>query len=173
MHFLLSGWAEDLGTANASDAPEDTMMVPTRHPSDSRMRLRLARLLVIDDEPHIVDALTAALSDEFLVEGTTDPHEALHVLLSGRSYDAVLCDVVMTALNGLDLRDRLHALAPEIAARIVFMTGGIRDARTRDRLDAVPNPCLGKPMSTAELRTFLRGFIDLGRPAAVDGTAGR
>jgi CheY-like chemotaxis protein len=145
-------------------------MHPRREPSDSHMRIRLPRVLVIDDEPLILDALTCALSDDFLVEGTTDPHEALHVLLSGRTYDAVLCDVTMRALNGLDLRDRLHALAPEIAARLVFMTGGVTDAGAQRRLDAMPNPCLGKPMSTAELRAFLRAFVGIEAAArTVDG----
>jgi len=143
------------------------------HPSDSRTRIRLPRVLVVDDEPNILDALTCALSDEFLVEGTTDPHEALHVLLSGRTYDVVLCDVVMAHLDGLDLRDRLHALAPEVAARLVFMTGGVPDERARARLDRIPNPCLAKPMSMAELRAFLRAFVGVEAPATTDARGRR
>lgn len=122
----------------------------------SGTRARIARVLVIDDEPTVAAVLRVSLSDEFQVTVTSDPHEALGWLTSGDWYDVILCDVMMPALNGLDLRDCLHAQRPDLASRIVFVTGGLLYEHLRLRLDQVPNMVLAKPFNLTALREMIR-----------------
>jgi CheY-like chemotaxis protein len=96
------------------------------------------------------------LSDEFEVTATTDPSEALRRLTSGDWYDVVLCDVMMPTMNGVELRDRVHAARPDLAARIVFITGGVPWAHVREQLDAVPNMVITKPFDSGALRELIR-----------------
>jgi hypothetical protein len=44
---------------------------------------------------------------------------------------------------------------PELAARVVFLTGGAFTSSARDYLDSVPNPALEKPLHPKALRSFV------------------
>jgi CheY-like chemotaxis protein len=127
---------------------------------------RIARVLVVDDEPHVADALRLVLSDEFSVEVATRPEDALGRLTSGDWYDVILCDVMMPAMNGIELRNRVHAVRPDLAARIVFITGGILWEAVRKLLDSVPNLALEKPLDLGALRALIRRRARTSNPPA-------
>ncbi len=114
------------------------------------------RVLVVDDAPLILESIRVVLSSEFAVAVTTLPEEALSWMTSGASYDVILCDVMMPGMNGIELRDRLHTVSPEQAARIVFVTGGALLPHVRALLERVPNAWLEKPIDVEGLREFVR-----------------
>jgi DNA-binding NarL/FixJ family response regulator len=118
-----------------------------------------ARVLLVDDEELLAMALKLVLSDEFCVDAMTDAREALALLTSqtsGPAYDVVLCDVMMPAMNGVELRNRVHAVAPQQAARFIFVTGGICMPYVRALLESVPNACFEKPLDVSVLRETIR-----------------
>jgi CheY-like chemotaxis protein len=121
----------------------------------SGTRQRVARVLVVDDEPRFVESLRLVLSDEFEVKGTTDPRQALAWMTGGDWYDVVLCDVTMPAMTGLELRHRVHEASPEMAARIVFMTGVLHE-RDRRLFESGPNAYFEKPLELPSLRDLIR-----------------
>jgi CheY-like chemotaxis protein len=117
---------------------------------------RRARVLVVDDEPLVAESLRLVLSGEFAVTITTDPNEALGWISAGEAYDVILCDVMMPHMNGIELRERVVAVAPEQAARIVFVTGGILLPTVRNLLESVPNAWIEKPIDLDGLRELVR-----------------
>jgi CheY-like chemotaxis protein len=119
---------------------------------------RVPRVLVVDDEPLIAESMRLVLSDDFDVTSTTDPADALARLTSpsGEGFDVILCDVMMPKMNGVELRNRVHAVNPELAARIVLMTGGIQVANVQMMVESVPNVVLTKPFDFDSLRDFIR-----------------
>ncbi len=122
----------------------------------------LLHVLVIDDDQAILAALEFALGDNARVVSVSDPRDALLVLARER-FDAVLCDVMMTHLTGLELHARVAHESPVQAARFVFITGGPADVASKTALEALPNPCLRKPLRTLDLRAAIR---NLGRWAS-------
>jgi PAS domain S-box-containing protein len=110
----------------------------------------LRRILVVDDEPLIVSSLTVALSRSADVLGETSAERARDLLETG-AFDAVVCDVMMPTITGIDLH--LHVLDrnPALAKKFVFMTGGTYTARARDYLEKVANPRLTKPFEIHDL----------------------
>jgi CheY-like chemotaxis protein len=124
--------------------------------SSSGTVARPARVLVVDDEPLIAESLRRVLSDEFTVSATTDPEMALAGIVSGQSFDVILCDVMMPTMNGVDLRDRIEEISPDQAARIVFVTGGIVMPEVRALLEGVSNSWLEKPVDIDGLRELIR-----------------
>jgi PAS domain S-box-containing protein len=126
---------------------------PTPEPSApaSEVETKRKRLLVVDDEPLIVSALVTALKRKCDVVGETDPARALERLLAGEAFDAVVCDVMMPGMSGVELHERVARQLPEVAARFVFITGGTYTARERDYLERAPNPHIHKPFETPEL----------------------
>ena len=132
-----------------------------------------ARVLVVDDEPLILEAIRTVLSKDFAVAVTTLPEQALAWMTSGSRFDVILCDVMMPNMTGIELRDRLLAFAPELAARIVFVTGGALLPHVRALLERVPNAWLEKPIDVEGLREFVRRRAGLAAPAMEETPAWR
>jgi CheY-like chemotaxis protein len=128
-----------------------------RHPhTTSGTMQRVARVLIVDDEPLVAESMHLVLADEFEVSFTTDPAEALAWLTSGDWYDVILCDIMMPRMNGVELRNRVNADNPALASRIVFVTGGILMPSIQWMLDGIPNQVLAKPFDFVGLRDFIR-----------------
>lgn len=85
-------------------------------------------ILVVDDERSIRRAMRAILERAgFAVEEAASAFEALSYVGEGKPVDAVVSDVLMPELSGLEFYDRLMELAPRLANRVVFLTGAARD----------------------------------------------
>ncbi len=88
----------------------------------------LARLLVVDDDPDIVQILKMGLvKNGFLVEAFTNPEEALQSFKSdAESYCLVLSDIRMPTISGIQLSKRVKEVNPLV--KVVLMTAfEIRD----------------------------------------------
>lgn len=107
------------------------------------------RVLVVDDEPAIGRALARILTPQHEVEVEIDARAALKRLAGGDHFDAILCDLMMPAMSGMELYDQLGAVSGALRDRIVFLTGGAFTARSETFLRDVRNPCLSKPFSRA------------------------
>jgi CheY-like chemotaxis protein len=114
---------------------------------------------VVDDEPFIATALAELLADEYEAVATTSAREALDRVLRGQRYDAILCDVCMPEMSGLDLHDEIARRMPALARRVIFITGGVKEHAAAERLDSLPNPILLKPIDLSVLRWALRECV--------------
>jgi CheY-like chemotaxis protein len=132
-------------------------------PEETPFAERRRRVLVVDDEPLLAAALVRMLSGDYDVESTIDPQEALARLASGQRYDVILCDVCMPVVTGVDFHDEVARHEPVQASRIVFITGGVTDAGLAERLDALPNAVLGKPLERPALERALRAACEARR----------
>jgi signal transduction histidine kinase len=117
---------------------------------------RRGRVLVVDDEPALGAALARSLERDFEPVVVTSGREALERLREDRDFDVILCDLIMPQLTGMDLHDELHRMAPPLAERIVFMTGGTFTARAQEFLQRVANPVLEKPFDLPTLNALVR-----------------
>jgi CheY-like chemotaxis protein len=81
----------------------------------------------------------------------TSPSEALERLERGERWDAILCDLMMPELSGMDVAERLSRTAPDVLPRIVYLTGGAFTERARKFL-AEGRPFLEKPVEAQALR---------------------
>jgi PAS domain S-box-containing protein len=118
---------------------------------------RRGRVLVIDDEPMVGAMVRRLLGHEHDVEVLTDGHAALGELLSdGARFDVVLCDMMMPTMTGMELHAQLASRAPEVAKRVVFLTGGAFTPAAQDFLTTVRPPFVEKPFDTEKLRRLVR-----------------
>jgi signal transduction histidine kinase/CheY-like chemotaxis protein len=128
--------------------------------------LERAHVLVIDDEPEIGEVVEKLLSPSHTVEAMTSAKAALERLTAAdaQSFDVILCDLMMPDMTGMELHEELSRRAPELTARMVFLTGGAFTPRSRQFLDGVSNRRLDKPFSLQELEGTVRELV-LASPA--------
>ena len=107
------------------------------------------RILVIEDDEQIQDFLESALS-ECDVDLAGNGETGVSLFREGL-HDAILVDLSMPGMSGVDVAHQVRAIHPE--ARIVLMTGWDAPPEgTEDLFDAI----LRKPFTVSELKRCLR-----------------
>jgi DNA-binding NtrC family response regulator len=116
---------------------------------------RRPRVMILDDEQKVAEALGRALSDDYEVEIFSRPQAALDRLVAGERFDVVICDLVMPDMSGVDFCAAASRAAPSMAERFIFMTGGVPTLRTRYFLKGGASPCIEKPFEIDQLRALI------------------
>lgn len=113
------------------------------------------RLLLIDDEPSVGNSVSRLVRDVYEIHVVQDAREALRLLSMGERFDAILCDVMMPGMSGLDFVVELERLAPDLALRTGLMTGGAFTAQAREFVGRRTRGLLEKPFERERLCTFV------------------
>src|SRR6188508_1111894 len=115
------------------------------------------RILVVDDEPALRSSLERALGlDAYDVELAEDGNAALD-RLAAAPVDAVVLDVAMPKLDGLEVCRRLRAAGDRTPVLMLTARDAIDDRV--DGLDAGADDYLVKPFALRELRARLRALL--------------
>jgi PAS domain S-box-containing protein len=120
---------------------------------------RRGRILVVDDEPIVANAIRRVLASEHEVTVVTRAEDARDAIARGERFDAILCDLMMPHMTGMELHAALERLAPDQARRMVVLTGGAFTEGGREFLGRVPLPCVEKPFETRDLKAVVRGLV--------------
>jgi signal transduction histidine kinase len=119
------------------------------------VRTGRARILVIDVEELFGKGVERTIGDEHEVVLEVMAQHALSRISNGETFDVILCDMMMPDCTGMEFHDKLRSIDPSLAARVVFTTGGAFTGPTREFLERVPNPHIGKPFTKRELQAAL------------------
>ena len=130
---------------------------------------RRGRVLVVDDEPMIGASIRRTLAAEHEVISVTRAAEALDRLAAGERFDLVISDLMMPEMTGMDLHEEISRRWPEIARRVVFLTGGAFTARARDFLERSQNRRMDKPFDALLLRALVREMVCEACPGDLPG----
>jgi DNA-binding NtrC family response regulator len=126
----------------------------------------VASVLVVDDQPDVLEALRLLLKGQgFEVETAQAPGPAL-AILERRDFDAMLLDMNFTrdttsGREGLDLLGELRTLEPDLPVIVMTAWGSIDNAVEAMRRGA--RDYIEKPWDNARLTSVLNTQIELGR----------
>jgi PAS domain S-box-containing protein len=120
---------------------------------------RRASVLIIDDEPLLLRMLATLLASEHDVTSERRAADALARLDRGDRFDAILCDLMMPEVTGMDFYDRLVERYPDQAARVVFLTGGAFTGRARAFVAEHREQTLEKPFDAAALSARVKKAV--------------
>jgi CheY-like chemotaxis protein len=116
-------------------------------------------VLVVDDEPAIRSAIRRALERRgWTVDEAGDGAEAQLLLeVGGRlaGYDAIVSDLRMPGMSGVDLYRWLQATHPAALERLVVITGDTASPAVAQFLATLDRPCLQKPFDMRALLDVL------------------
>src|ERR1017187_7031549 len=136
---------------------------PARRPARSHNMSNQFHILIADDERSIRLMLETGLTlNGFLVTSARNGREALEAA-STRKFDAVLSDIYMPDLGGLELVDALRATDPNLPIVLMTAQGSLQvavEAVTRGASDFI-----GKPFDISAVVELLRRLLEARREA--------
>ena len=117
------------------------------------------RILVVDDHPEMAEGLADYLRDHgYVVETATGGAEAVKGLTTS-SYDAVITDLRMKDVDGMEVLLQARAIDPKLPVFIMTAYGSIENAIEAIRRGAYHY--FSKPLKTEEVRIYLERALSL------------
>jgi CheY-like chemotaxis protein len=109
-------------------------------------------VLVIEDEDAVMSFIQAAMERSgYRVIGAPSGVDGLKLLASG-DFKGVISDMrTPGGVTGADVHDWIVTHRPELAAKIIFITGDTVNDETQRLLQSTGAPCIEKPFRVAQL----------------------
>ena len=118
-----------------------------------------ARILIVEDEPNIVESLSFILGRAgFEVDTISDGAEALE-RLRRKSFSALVLDIMLPGMNGLDVLKAIRSDQALSSLPVIVLTakGQANDRRTAEAIGA--NAFITKPFSNADIVDRVSRFV--------------
>ncbi|MFN7974229.1 MAG: response regulator [Acidobacteriota bacterium] len=122
-----------------------------------------ARVLVVDDDPAVVELVAMWLDREHDVVTRTDSREAIPAMRERRP-DLVVLDVMMPGMSGLDVAARMRADPDLSEVPILFISAYEAILERHERELVRPWGLLSKPFEGKVLVARVRQILEAGGP---------
>jgi PAS domain S-box-containing protein len=117
------------------------------------------RVLVVEDEPALAQAVSEALTDAgFKVDRAGDGEEGL-TRLTEANYDLIVCDLKMPRIDGMQFYRAMAAATPALARRVIFVTGDVAGTDAERFLEETGCRWLSKPFRLGDLLRSARDTL--------------
>ncbi len=147
------------GTTFRLELPAGTTQEPSVATSPQALAVvRRGRLLVIDDEEMVLSAVSRILNQHEVV-CMSHAHEAMGRLRGDDKFDIILCDLMMPSMTGIEFYEELLTTLPQMASRVVFLSGGAMTSKAAEFLRIVPNERVQKPFGVSDLRSMVQAVL--------------
>lgn len=118
------------------------------------------RVLVVDDEPVLIDLMIDLLRDlGHAVDTAANGAEASRKLDQG-DYDLVITDVRMPQMSGIELYRKILSTQPDLAKNVIFITGDLLDRQTTDFVGEMSLRTIPKPLEADRFRQVVREMLE-------------
>jgi len=117
---------------------------------------RRPRVLLVDDEPLIAHTIERLLRRDYDTTIEENGRDALARIARGERFAAIVSDIMMPNMTGIELFEELQQVAPDQAARLIFLSGGAFTQQARDRLQGLGVIQLDKPVAAQQLRACIQ-----------------
>jgi CheY-like chemotaxis protein len=114
----------------------------------------VARILIVDDDRLVARSLKRAFQPHRAEIAIGGPAGLECLLREPDAFDAVLCDVLMPDLDGVELFRLVRERYPAVAKRFIFVTGAATP-HAQAFLDGISNPRVHKPVHPEEVLSLL------------------
>lgn len=118
---------------------------------------RTLQILAIDDEASVLTYLRRALAHHDLTTEVS-PRAGLERILEG-TYDVILCDLMMPEMSGMEIYYAVRRSQPELADRMLFMTGGLFVENAPDFLTSLSGRWIAKPLRIGDLEQLIQDRV--------------
>jgi two-component system, NtrC family, sensor kinase len=122
--------------------------------------VRGKRILVVDDESYILDFFVEVFETlPMKVDTASDGLAAMNKILSAE-YDLVISDFKMPQMSGRELFGWIKENRPQLAHRIVFVTGDTVSVETRSFFEDNNSRYLAKPFKIEDVKAVIQQTLE-------------
>ena len=111
------------------------------------------RVLIVDDEPSVVDLISRILTDFGFNVTTASNGNQVIGKLTLEDFDIIILDYRMPEIGGAQLFEHIESISAEVAARVLFITGDAYSPNIEATVSRTGNPVLNKPFTLEDLLT--------------------
>ncbi len=94
------------------------------------------------------------------IEVVTSGKEGLLKIAAAKGFDVVFCDLMMPEMSGPEFYEAIVATYPELAPRVVFLTGGAFTASAVAFLDQTSNTRIDKPFAVEQILAAVAQLVN-------------
>jgi len=149
------------GGADAASEPEV--------PSTPAVRLPPKKILLVDDEPDVMQILADLLgNDGHTIQQTNNGEEALAALAASENaapFDMIISDLRMPVMDGPTFYRTLRERHPDYINRIMFVTGDTLSPHVRTFLEEFPVIVIDKPYMPDDVRNAMARVLRIAEGA--------
>ncbi|UCE18380.1 MAG: response regulator [Gemmatimonadota bacterium] len=123
------------------------------------------KILVVDDEPEIVDIITKTLKEDnknYDFASAGDGYEAGRQVAMFKP-DLIILDIKMPKMNGFEVCRQIKSNPDTATIKILGVTGFIEKGYMKKMLDSGADQCLSKPIRLEELKFQVKKLLGLTR----------
>lgn len=117
------------------------------------------RVLIIDDDGFLLEALTAVISTKYITTSKLEATEALDLIIAGNEFDVIICDLMMPNMDGIEFYNRLKMVKSHLCENVMFLTGGSFTDRADEFLSQPGIKFSQKPIRSRELLGIIEGIV--------------
>jgi len=116
-----------------------------------------AKILIVDDNEHILHMMQAILEEQSDVTTTTDGYEALDII-SAKDFEVAIIDLIMPDISGLEMLKRIKEIKPSM--EVVIVTGHSSVETTKLALKSGAFDYIEKPFNLEEIQRIIHEAIE-------------
>jgi len=117
------------------------------------------QVLIVDDSPVMRTLLTEVLRRDYTIKSTGDGIEALEFLLQDEPVDALILDLSMPRMGGVDLLKRVRSMAAFVSLPVLVLSGHYESLSRIAAIEAGANDFMTKPFNPLELKLRLSRLL--------------
>ena len=116
-------------------------------------------VLIVDDDEGILRAHSKLLERAGFTVSSVDNGIAAFEALQTTQFSVILCDIQMPGLSGMSFFEQLEEQSPQMASRVVCVSGFVDQRDTHEFLVRTGQPFLSKPSTREALVDAVRKLI--------------
>jgi two-component system cell cycle sensor histidine kinase/response regulator CckA len=116
------------------------------------------KVLIVDDDLRVARSIARSLRP-YASEVVTSGRDAFDQIKQ-HHFDAIVCDLMMPGLNGIQLYRTLIDEDPTLEERFVFVTGGVFTHEAREFASSMGPRCLEKPLARDQIFAHVQRIVE-------------
>ncbi|MCK5688983.1 PAS domain S-box protein [Myxococcota bacterium] len=154
-HVRLPIFSGEIIPENTGSPHEDEDELEALSSKNSGVR---SRVLLVDDEVLLLRSLEEMLGQHHDISVAPDAEKALQMLENDHEYDAIICDLMMPQMSGMELYKIISSRWSRLANKTAFLTGGAFTTEAREFVDSLTQPVHLKPPVISDLLQTIDNF---------------
>jgi PAS domain S-box-containing protein len=118
-----------------------------------------AKILVVDDEIVIRQFVSQILAEEGHEVEAVDSAEGALEEVNSKEYQAIMLDIKMPGMSGIELYRHFQKISPPLADKVVFITGDVMGTSTMAFLSKTKAPYIIKPFDAKQLKAEINRVL--------------